>query len=706
MLLVNIIIKGMLIARRSFLVSTVCSLFIACPAVRTMAQESVKFEAEIKEDLVKPVDIAFSAAGEVYVLDAGSSLVRVFDADGKPVSSFGASGSLPGQFLSPRSIASVGNGRIAVADTNNNRVQVFNVAGEFLFAFGSLGSLPGQFKFLTGIAVDRGGFIYVADRDNRRVQVFSPNGIFMREIGLEGKPVDLGITPQGYILALLPDSGKIVRIAGDGKKTGEVTLKSGNRDELAKSERLEVDPWGDILLSQPGDQRIVKIDRDGNVLLTFGSEGNARGQFNGIAGLVVNEAGIVHAADSGNARLQVFKVLGPKKNLPVMLDATSLLVDFDSAVDLGANISDIYSMPGWGLFGVSDKQNRIFSRGRTESAYGTEGSGEGQVLAPSSVYVTLDGRIFVADTGNHRVQIFGPDGAFIYAFGKNGTKSGQFNSPQGIAVSSRGMILVADTLNNRVQIFNQDGIYLNSIGAPLETTAKPAASDACKVLHSPKAVAFNLQDQLYVLDAEAVKVKVFDENGDCVTTIGGKGSGPGQFEKPVDIAVDENGHLYVADQANSRISIFDPQGEFVLSFGSPGTGNGYFKQISSVAVSEGRVFVADYLDDRVQSFRYSPDGLTGKPERFYATVTSAPLPGMEGNQVMRYTMARKLAFSEAVREFTENFGFSKEYLQRFVRIESIESLRDGKVKVTISIPKHIPKELRPITDPAPTSGGS
>jgi hypothetical protein len=69
---------------------------------------------------------------------------------------------------------------------------------------------------------------------------------------------------------------------------------------------------------------------------------------------------------------------------------------------------------------------------------------------------------------------------------------------------------------------------------------------------------------------------------------------------------------------------------------------------------------------------------------------------MDGNDVMRYTMARKLALNEAIKEFADNFGFSKDYLLRFVRVESIESMRDGQVKVTISIPKYIPKEIKPV----------
>ncbi len=66
----------------------------------------------------------------------------------------------------------------------------------------------------------------------------------------------------------------------------------------------------------------------------------------------------------------------------------------------------------------------------------------------------------MADTGNHRIQKFNPDGVFISIIGLGqGLANGQFLSPAGIAIDSHGDIYVADTFNNRVQKFNPDGTY-------------------------------------------------------------------------------------------------------------------------------------------------------------------------------------------------------------------------------------------------------
>ncbi len=660
---------------------------------QALSLETLKIESELSQDLTTPIDLALTSEGNMFVLDAGVSSVLVLDAQGKQTLSFGGNGSGEGQLLNPRAIAlSPNNKKVIVADTGNNRAVVYNSTGEFLFQFGSMGTSQGQFQFISGVAADSFGFIYLSDRDNKRVQVFSPNGIFMKELGVGSRAYDVSVDPGGNVYALLSDVGKVMKFSPEGRKISEISCKVNSRDEIAKAGRIEVDSKGDIFLIQQEEQRIVKIDQAGHILITFGSEGNARGQFLAIAGLAADEGNRVYIADSGNKRIQVFAISGPKKLAIINPVTSSLLLDFETTITVEEGISGIYSRPGWGLLMVSDKNNHIITRNRVDSVYGSEGPGAGQLSKPASLYVTLDGRIFVADTGNNRVEIFNPDGTLNYQFGKEGAKAGQFSSPQGIAVNSKGMIFVADTMNNRVQVFNQDGIYLSAIGQPDITTR----AEGCQYLHSPQVIAVNSQDHLYVLDADSNEVRVFDENGECLKTIGGKGNGPGQFTKAVNLAIDENDNLYVADQGTSRVHVFDARGKFLLAFGSTGVGNGYFQQISSVAASEGKVYVADYQSDQVQVFKYSPDGLNNKPERLYSTKTAAPFPGMDGNDVMRYTMARKLALSDAIKEFTDNFGFSKDYLLRFVRIESIESMRDGQVKVTISIPKYIPKEIKPV----------
>ena len=69
------------------------------------------------------------------------------------------------------------------------------------------------------------------------------------------------------------------------------------------------------------------------------------------------------------------------------------------------------------------------------------------------VAVDEQGYIFVADSGNNRIQIFNPDGTILRGFGRWGQGAGEFKGLEGIAVNSKGNILVADRENHRVQMF-------------------------------------------------------------------------------------------------------------------------------------------------------------------------------------------------------------------------------------------------------------
>ena len=89
---------------------------------------------------------------------------------------------------------------------------------------------------------------------------------------------------------------------------------------------------------------------------------------------------------------------------------------------------------------------------------------KGRFLFPTNVAVDRQGNIYVADTGNYRVQILDPAGKFIRAFGAQGDAPGEFIRPKGIAVDSQGHIYVADAEFNNFQIFTPEGQPLLAVG--------------------------------------------------------------------------------------------------------------------------------------------------------------------------------------------------------------------------------------------------
>ncbi len=81
------------------------------------------------------------------------------------------------------------------------------------------------------------------------------------------------------------------------------------------------------------------------------------------------------------------------------------------------------------------------------------GNGDGQFMKPQDITIGPDGSVYIADTSNHRIQKFDPDGAFIAKFGEYGSGKGQFNYPARITVDKNSNVYVYDKGNNRIQKF-------------------------------------------------------------------------------------------------------------------------------------------------------------------------------------------------------------------------------------------------------------
>ena len=85
---------------------------------------------------------------------------------------------------------------------------------------------------------------------------------------------------------------------------------------------------------------------------------------------------------------------------------------------------------------------------------GTSGSGNGQFNSPGAITIGNDGLIYVADTKNHRVQVFNSSSAFQWLLGNPGIALGEFDEPRGIVVDSNLNIFVAEADNDRIQRFD------------------------------------------------------------------------------------------------------------------------------------------------------------------------------------------------------------------------------------------------------------
>ncbi len=213
-----------------------------------------------------------------------------------------------------------------------------------------------------------------------------------------------------------------------------------------------------------------------------------------------------------------------------------------------------------------------------------------------------DGRIFVVDHGNARIQVFTSTGLPVGMWGGRGRGAGEFFDPTDVAVSP-------------------DGKYV------------------------------------YVVDRGLHKVKRFEPDPECfedghrdcfsgaaVLVWGYRGRGDGGFLTPTGIAVDAVGNVYVSDWTTNEIDKFSPDGVFLQRIGSPGTGVGGLMRPTAVEVdAEGRIWVADRDNDRIARFKPdgSPDDSWTNCGRFYRP-TGLALDGKGGGVVRDYDRQYRL----------------------------------------------------------------
>ena len=229
--------------------------------------------------------------------------------------------------------------------------------------------------------------------------------------------------------------------------------------------------------------------------------------------------------------------------------------------------------------------------GKKVKSFGTYGTEPGQFTEPCGVAISHDGHILVTD--NHRLQKLTFEGHCVKSVGSSETGNGplQFNTPIGITVHpTTGQIFIADTGNHRIQVLNNDLTYSHSFG-------KRGSSP--KRFNYPFDVTFDNEGYLYVADNRNHCIKKFTSTGQHISTFSSEGSNPGQINIPTSIIIDNN-LLYVSELITNRISIFDTNGCFIHCFGKRGSGEGEFKRPHGITVdSLGNLYVSDYGNNRL-----------------------------------------------------------------------------------------------------------
>lgn len=268
----------------------------------------------------------------------------------------------------------------------------------------------------------------------------------------------------------------------------------------------------------------------------IGTRGTGAGQFSKPRSVAVDQQDNLYVADM-TGRVQAFSPDGQYLR-SWRLPPSDLGKPKGMACDADGNI--VVVEPHY------QRINHFTPEGALVVRWGESGTNAGQFSMPRAVAVTPQGDLVVVEyTRAERVQVFGGrDKQLVRGWGRAGSGPGEFNRAEGVAVGRDGRVFVADSCNHRIQVFRPDGRWQASFGR---------AGTGLGELSYPYDVCIDATGVQFVCEFGNSRIQVFGPGQDAVEVIGGPGSLPGRFNNPWSIALDSHGNLYVADSQNHRV---------------------------------------------------------------------------------------------------------------------------------------------------------
>jgi len=271
----------------------------------------------------------------------------------------------------------------------------------------------------------------------------------------------------------------------------------------------------------------------------IGARGTALGQFNKPRSLTVDAQDNLYVVDM-TGRVQKFSPGGAFLT-SWQMEQTDLGKPKGMCRDRDGNI--VVLEPHY------SRVNHFAPDGKLVAQWGRHGTNDGELAFPRAVAVNSQGEMFVSEYGRReRVQRFAARGArFLQVIGREGMGPGEFNRAEGLAVDCADRLYVADSCNHRLQVFSPEGKWSRTYGK---------AGTGRGEMSYPYDVQVDATGYQFVCEFGNSRIQIFDQQDGPVEILGGAGSEPGRFANPWSIALDSKGHLYVADSGNHRVQKF------------------------------------------------------------------------------------------------------------------------------------------------------
>jgi DNA-binding beta-propeller fold protein YncE len=481
-----------------------------------------------------------------------------------------------------------------------------------------------------GIGSD-GTNVWIAESLGDRALKFASDGTFLMQIGQAGYRdgvstsismdwlSDVAVDGSGNIWVVEQGADQVYKFNSSGvyqRALGQMWTSGIGPNQFNNPCGVAFDGSGNVYVSDGDNHRVQIFTNTGtSAFATIGTgvAGSANNQFRNPRQIAIDSGNRLYVADSGNNRVQIWDVSNPASASYIATIGTGVAGSGNdqlrSPAGVAVDASKIY---------VADSSNhRVQIFDRTTRAYqgtigtGVVGSGNDQFNFPTDVAV-VGNLVYVADNGNSRVQQIVTSGPpSVRTFGTTGvpyvTDGSHYNQPSGIAIAGDGSMYVTEARGQRL-------LKLNSAGTMQWTIGEAGVGSGVdnNHLNYPNGVALDSSGRAYVADSSNQRVQIFDSTGAYVATMGVTGStgtGNDRFNDPQGVATDTANNIYVADRGNHRVQIFDSSRAYVATLGVAGVGgtdNAHLNSPVDVFVdSAGNIYVADRDNHRVQIFNSS-----------------------------------------------------------------------------------------------------
>jgi hypothetical protein len=188
----------------------------------------------------------------------------------------------------------------------------------------------------------------------------------------------------------------------------------------------------------------------------------------------------------------------------------------------------------------------------------------GQFYKPFDISIDSNGNVYVADSGNHRIQKYSPGGEFLASYGKKGQGPGEFQIMGGIAVDNLGQMYVTDRSTNRLKVLSPEGIEIKNIATMKITGEIALLSSGESVL--TRGLFFSQESypgliQIVGNDGKILRTagtQELYEDWDCY-----------RYFNRTSFAIDKEDNLYLAFATRNKIEKYTPEGTLVMTLDRP-----------------------------------------------------------------------------------------------------------------------------------------